>query len=166
MVTTFFDKAGQLMTSAGSALQSRQLYRLDAGGILPCIDPGQIAMAASTDLPEEIVIEQLGSLQHTFPFFIVDGIVPIAELTVSGVQTVTTGAGSAYTGTLTNGLDVTASAPSVTIFPVNRVGRPLGAATSSATTDIPPGGSWTFATSTVDDPGVGYAAYPSASIPN
>ena len=56
------------------------------------------------------------------------------------------------------------SAPTVTIFPVNRVGRPLGAATASSTIDIPPGGSWSFETSPVDDLGVDYVAYPAASI--
>ena len=60
---------------------------------------------------------------------------------------------------------MTASALSVSVFPLNRVGRPLGVATSSATLDVPPGGAWTFETSTVDDPGVAYAAFAAATIP-
>ena len=71
-----------------------------------------------------------------------------------------------YTGKVTNGLDVAVSAPAVAIFPVNRVGRPLGQATSSAIVDIPPGGSWAFETSAVDDLGVDYLAYPTAAILN
>ena len=51
-------------------------------------------------------------------------------------------------------------------FPVNRVGRPLGMVMSNATTDLPPGGSFTFETSPVDDPGVGYEAYPSGVMAN
>ena len=39
-------------------------------------------------------------------------------------------------------------------------------ARSSATTDIAPGGSWSFQTSTVDDVGAGYVAYPGAAIPD
>jgi hypothetical protein len=167
MMTDFIDKAGQTVTTVGTALRSNQLYWLDASTIISCIDPGKIAMAVSTNLPAEVVIGELGRLQHTFPTFGgFDGIVPVAGFTVSDVEIVAIGAGSAYRGRLTNGLDVTVSAPSVTIFPVNRVGRPLGAATGSATTDIAPGGSWSFETSTVNDPGVDYAAYPAASIPN
>ena len=126
---------------------------------------GQIAMSAATNLPAEVVIGELGSMTHTFPTFGgLDGLVPVAGFTISQVATVARGAGSAYTGTLSNGFDTAVSAPTVTIFPVNRVGRPLGAAMANATTDIPPGGSWSFETSPVDDPGVDYVAYPSASI--
>ena len=166
MMVDFVDKAGQTVATLGTALRSRQLYRLDASTIIGCIDPGQIAMSASTKLPAEVVIAELGSLRHTFPTFGLDGIVPVAGFTVGQVQTIAKGVASAYTGTFTNGLDVTVSAPAVTIFPVNRVGRPLGAATSSATIDIPPGGTWSFETSTVNDRGVDFAAYPAATIAN
>ena len=53
MMTDFIDKAGQTVVSVGTALYSKQLYRLDATTIISCIDPGQIAMAAATDLPAE-----------------------------------------------------------------------------------------------------------------
>ena len=53
----------------GTALRSKQLYRLDATTIINCIDPGQIAMAAATSLPAEVVIGELGSMTHTFPTF-------------------------------------------------------------------------------------------------
>jgi hypothetical protein len=165
MMTDFIDEAGQTVVSVGSALQSKQLYRLDATTIVSCIDPGQIAMSASLNLPAAVVIEELGSLTHTFPTFGgFDGLVPVAGFTIDQVETVAKGGGSAYTGTLSNGFDTTVSAPSVTIFPVNRVGRPLGAATASATTDIPPGASWSFETSAVNDPGVDHVAYPAGSI--
>jgi len=160
MLTDFFDKAGYLVTSTGEGVWGKQYYRLDPDVILNCIDPGQVAMVAS-DLPADLVIADLGSLRHSFPGFILQDIVPIEGLTVSGVKPVTTDAGTAYKGTFTNGLDVAVGAPTVSIFPVNRVGRPLGMATSSGTTDLPPGGSLTFETSPVDDPGVGYEAYPS-----
>jgi len=165
MLTDFFDKAGYLVTSAGAAVWSRKSYRLDPDVILDCIDPGEIAMA-STDLPADLVIADLGSLTHSFPGFILQDIVPLAGLSLSGAKTVTTGAGTAYKGTFTNGFDVPVSAPTVRVFPVNRVGRPLGVATSSAATDLPPGSSWTFETSPVDDPGAGYEAYPAASPHN
>jgi hypothetical protein len=167
MMTDFIDKTGQNVATAATGLRSKQLYRLDATTILGCIDPGQIAMSASTKLPAEVVIAELGSLQHSFPTFGVDGIVPSAGFTVSHVQLIEqligVGAGTLYRGTFTNGLDATVNAPNVTIFPVNRVGRPLGVATASATIDVLPAGTWSFETSTVSDVGVDYDAYPAAA---
>jgi hypothetical protein len=77
---------------------------------------------------------------------------------------VTAGAGTVYTGTLSNGLDVAVSDPSVTVFSVNRVGRPLGVAIATGTVQIPPGGSWAFETNTVDMPGADQAAYPAGAM--
>ena len=165
MLTDFIDKAGQTVASVATTLRSKQLYRLDTSTVLSCVDPGQIAMSDSTYLPPEIVIGALGRLTHTFPTFgTFDGIVPLTGLTVGQVATVARSGGSAYTGTLTNGLDVTASAPTVAIFPLNRVGRPLGMATSGTTMTVPPGGTWSFETTTVNELGVDHAAYPAAFI--
>lgn len=166
MTTDFFDRTDQLVTTAGVGLLSGRFYRLDETTVLTCIDPGQIAMAAATNLPEDLVIEDLAYLKHRLPNFMLGGITPLAPLTVSDVEVATTGAGTVYRGTLTNPLEVTVSTPKVTIFPVNRVGRPLGVATSSSAADIPPGGSWSFETSAVNEPGTGYVAYPSAAIGN
>lgn len=162
----FIDKADQLVTTWGGSLLSGRLYRIDDGSgvMIPCIAPGEIAMTGSTDLPGELMIEELGYLQHRFPAFTVD-VVPVDAVTVGEVTTVSRGAGSAYTGTLENRLDVAVSDPKMTVFPVNRVGRPLGMATSSAAADIPPGGTWSFETTPVDDVGVDHVAYPTISIP-
>ena len=43
------------------------------------------------------------------------------------------GSASAFEGTLRNGSPITVSNPSVAIFPLNRVGRPLGAGLASET---------------------------------
>ena len=145
LVTFFLDKADQVVSSDGAGLQGGRLYRLTDGPIVSS-DPGEIGMTASPDFPDEIAIDQLGALQHQLPGFILDGIVPIAGPVVSDVKTVKTASGTAYTGTITNGLDVSASGLSVSVFPLNRVGRPLGVATSSAMIDVPPGGAWTFET--------------------
>jgi len=165
MMTYFYDPTGNLLTSAASPILAAQLYQLSDGTIIPCIEPGGIGMTGSADLPAEVVIANLGSLQHLFPTFTVNGIVGIGGFTVSGVQTVPMGSGSAYTGTVTNGLDEGVTSPSVTIFPVNASGRPLGMATASATSSVPAGGSWSFQTTAVDDPGVGYDAFPAATTP-
>ena len=79
LITFFLDKADQIVSSDGAGFQGGRLYRLTDGTIVSCLDPGEIAMTASTNLPAEIVIDQLGSLQHQLPGFILDGIVPIAR---------------------------------------------------------------------------------------
>jgi hypothetical protein len=166
MMIAFYDSAGQLMGSAASVLQSGRFYQVTdgSGAIIPCVDPGQIAMTGEMALPDTIVFDQVGSLQHLFPSFNV-GVTPVGGLTVTGIETVASGQGTTYTGTVVNDLGSTLSGPSVAIFPVNRVGRPLGMATASATTDLAPGETWTFQTDAVDDPGVDQVAYATGSVP-
>lgn len=166
MMTNFIDKNDVVVTTTGANLESGKYFRINDGSgvILPCVAPGQIAMTASTELPESVVIAELGRLEYTFPAFGVD-VGPVDGLTVSNVATVSRSPGSAYTGTLQNDFDAAVSAPSVAIYPVNRVGRPLGVAKGAATTDIAPAASWTFETSTVTDPGVAQVAFPAATIP-
>jgi hypothetical protein len=166
MMTAFFDKTGQPLETVGSVLQTAQFYRLDPDTILPCIGPGQIAMSVTTDLPKDIVIANLGYLMHSFPTFTVDGIVPVDGITVANVTAASSANGGTYSGTLTNDFDVTVSAPQVTIFPLNRVGRPLGAAMSSATIDIPAGGNWSFETNAVNDLGVNDFVSPAVTVSN
>jgi hypothetical protein len=166
MTTYFIDKTDQVVTSAGSVLQSTQFYRLNDGVIVRCIAPGQIAMSAATDLPSDIVIENLGYLQHRFPAFMIDGIVSVEAFDVSEVQSIAGGDGKRYTGKLVNRFDKTVTDPSLSIFPMNRVGRPLGVATSKTTTELPPGSSWIFESTDVADFGVGYVAYATARFPS
>jgi hypothetical protein len=161
LVIYFLDKTGYTFTSAATGLRGGGLYQLPYGPVVTCIEPGEVAMAASTSLPDAVVIDQLGSLQHQLPYFIIDGIVPIGRLSVSGVKTT---AGSAFTGTMTNGLATTVTSPSASVFPLNAVGRPLGLATASATVDVSAGATWTFETTAVDDPGVATAASATASM--
>jgi len=166
MMIAFYDRGGQLMGTAASVLQSGRFYQVNdgSGAIIPCVDPGQIAMTGETDLPDTIAIDQLGSLQHLFPSFNLD-VTPVGGLTVTGVEAIASGQGTAYSGTVVNDLGSTLSGPSVAIFPVNRVGRPLGMATASAPTDLAPGETWTFQTDAVDDPGVDRGAYATGSVP-
>ena len=166
MTTYFIDKTDQVVTSAGSVLQSKQFYRLDDGVVVRCIAPGQMAMSAATELPNEVVIEKLGYLQHRFPAFMIDGITPIEGFDVSEVQAIAKGDGKLYTGKLINRFDKTVTDPSLAIFPMNRVGRPLGVATSKTATDLPPGSSWSFESTDVADLGVGYVAYATARFPS
>jgi hypothetical protein len=120
-------------------------------------------MAALTGFPPDLTLAHLGSLKHNFPAFGVD-VSRLDGVSVSKLDVMATMGGSVYGGTFTNGLQVVVSDPTVTVFPVNRVGRPLGVATSSAVMELAPGGTWTFETTSVSDPGAGYAAFPNGSI--
>lgn len=162
MLLNFFDQAGAPLASAGIPLYTKQLYRLTDGTVIPCVDPGQLAMGGSTTLPPEVVIDELGHFEYAFPAFVLNDITPATALGLSPLQTARTLDGTSYSGTLLNTLETPASA-SVNVFPLNAVGRPLGMATASDTDALQPGDTWSFQTSTVRDPGVGTAVYPSAN---
>jgi hypothetical protein len=166
MTTEFYDRAVQLVTSVGSVVSSGRFYLIDDGSgvVISCLPPGQVGMTSFMDLAPEVVISELGHVKHAFPAFTVAGIVPLEAVSVSNLTPVRTAGGSAYRGVLTNGLAQILSEPKVTIFPVNRVGRPLGVATASAVRDLPGSATWMFETSSVDDLGVGYSAFASGSV--
>jgi hypothetical protein len=166
MMIDFYDRSGQLVGSAAGVLQSGQFYQLTdgSGTIIPCVAPGQIAMTGETGLPDTIVIDQLGSLVHLFPSFNV-AVTPAGDLSVSGLQAVSGAAGTTYAGVVGNQIGATVSNPSAAIFPVNRVGRPLGMAIASTTTGLAAGASWVFQTDAVTDPGAGQVGFASGSVP-
>jgi hypothetical protein len=160
-----FDEDEQSIAAGIGALFTRHFYRLadGSGTIAACAAPGDVTMAAVTDLPADIAVDEVGHVVYRCPYFALD-VVPIAGLTVGPVASVPRGAGTAYTGTLVNELDVAVSNPSVTVFPVTRVGRPLGVATGRGTNEIHPGSSWAFETNPVDAPAVDYTAYPAGAF--
>lgn len=168
MTTYFVDAADQLVATWRTSLVSRAFYLLDdgTGVILPCVAPGEIAMTYSRELPDTIVIEELAYLEHEFPIFVLNDLVPVEVPAVSDVETVPSGHGGTYTGTLTNEYDGTVSDPAVLVFPVNRVGRPLGVATSTEPIELPPGGTWTFETTPVSRLGADHVVYPAVTFPS
>jgi hypothetical protein len=165
------DKNNQPLGMFINGLDTRHLYLypLPDGGttVAACASPGDVAMTNIFTLAPDITVADVGSVVYYYVYFVLDGITPIQPgLTVGDVQSVTGPGGTSYTGTITNGLDIPVTEPSVRIFPVNRAGRPLGVAGAGDSSQIPPGGIWTFQTNSVDAPGVDYAAYPAASFSN
>lgn len=156
-----FDKADQSLAMRVGGLLVRRFYRLTDGSntTAACVGPGDVTMVALTDLPAEIAIADVGRVEYWCNFWALD-VTPIDGFRISDVQTVQRDAGVAYTGELANGFDVAVSGPSVAVFPVNRVGRPLGVAFGRGGLELPAGDSWAFETDTVDTPGVAHAAYP------
>jgi hypothetical protein len=125
-------------------------------------------MAAVMDLPEDLVIDDIGTALYQLTYFDRDilpfGLIPVEEIVVSGVEAVAGDAGFVFTGTLQNGLDVPLVATSVTLFPVTELGRPLAAVVTTSTADVAPGESWTFETTAVVDPGIAVEAFPRATV--
>jgi hypothetical protein len=158
-----FDKAEQSVAAAVGGLLVRRFYRLTDGSdtIAACVAPGEVTMVAITDLPADMVIEDVSRVVYWCNYWVLD-VVPGEGISIADVRTVAGAAGVAYAGTVVNGFDVPVSSPSVAIFPVNHVGRPLGVALGRGTAPVPPGGSWEFETSTVSDAGVAHAAYPAS----
>jgi hypothetical protein len=162
LLTHFIDHGGELRATVGAPVQRGEHYRLDdeAGTLVRCLGPGQLGMAALVDLPDAVVLDELARMQHTFPAFTLAGLARVdGALALSAVAV-----GNGYEGTLTNALGVVVAEPKVAIFPVNRVKRPLGVATSSAQLELLPGAKWSFSTTLVAERGVDHVAYASASL--
>ncbi|MFL5305994.1 MAG: FxLYD domain-containing protein [Polyangia bacterium] len=164
---TLYDKASQPLGSWISGLHTKHFFRYDlpdgSSTIAACASPGDVTMAQLATMAADVAVADVGQVVYYYSYFALDA-VPIDGLAVTQVNSVITGGATSYTGTVLNALDTAVSNPSVTIFPVNRVGRPLGATTVGDATQISPGGSWTFQTDTVDARGVSFAAYPAASF--
>jgi hypothetical protein len=142
-----------------SGLLVRRFYRV-AGldSIAACVAPGDVTLVV-VDLPAELVADDVERIEYWCNFWALD-VTPLGGLTIDGVRSVARDSGVAYTGALSNGLDVALGDPSVAVFQVNRAGRPLGVAYASGSLEVPPGGSWEFETNSLIDAGTSQVAYP------
>jgi hypothetical protein len=157
-----FDAGEQFLATGLGGLLVQRFYRGvgDPGSVAACVGPGDTAMIAITDLPSDIEIENVSRVVYWCNYYAVDGAAAVPGISITDVRAVSGQAGVAYTGTLVNALEVALSMPSVAIFPLNRVGRPLGVAQGRGLVDVAPGGRWPFETNAVQNAGVAHAAYP------
>ena len=161
------DVNGDTLATGTRGLPARHFYRfmLDEGSeptIAGCIPPGEVSMGAILDL--DLPTSESGldgvALSYWLTYWNLSGITPLeGGVTLEDVRTVTRSDGVAYTGVLVNGL-AEPRARAVSVFPVNRVGRPLSVATTAESGELSPGGRWEFETTTVTDAGSGFVAYP------
>jgi hypothetical protein len=160
-----YDKSDQPIGTWIGGLNTTHLYEVpDSGMVASCVGPGEVTMAALTGLPADLVIDDVGTVVYRCPYFVLD-VVPVDGVAVGQLATVASDGGTAFAGTLVNDFDAAVISPSVTVFPVNTVGRPLGvASTGGDAGEIAAGGTWPFQTGTVDVPVVGYVAYPTANL--
>lgn len=164
LLVELFDESEQSLTAGLGGMLVQRFYRLTdgSGNLAACVEPGDVAMVAITDLPAEIALEDVAHVIYWFNYWGFE-VAPLPGIDITDVQSVSRDTGVAFTGTLTNGLDMPVSS-AVAVFPLNRVGRPLGVAFGTRAGEVPPGGSWTFETGTVTDPGVAQAAYPAGGL--
>jgi hypothetical protein len=155
------DQAEQPLATGLGGLLVQRFYRLTDGSeaVAGCVGPGDIAMIAITDLPAELALEDVGTVVYGCNFWLLD-VSPIDGISIRDVKVVARSRGTAFTGALVNELDTALESPSVAVFPVNSVGRPLGVAFGNGTVDVPSGSSWQFETNAVDEAGADSAAYP------
>jgi hypothetical protein len=166
---TLYDTAGQPMGTFINGLDTRSfyLYTLPDGSttIAACAKPGDVTMTEIATMAPDISVADVGQVVYYYAYFALDAVL-IDGLTTTQVNAVTTNAGTSYTGTVVNALNQTVTDPSIRVFPLNRVGRPLGVAKGGDSSQIPAAGTWTFQTDTVDMSGVDWAAFPAASFSN
>jgi hypothetical protein len=155
------DKTEQSLAAGIGGLLVRRFYRLTdgSGTIAACVGPGDVTMVAITDLPMDLVLEDVGQVVYSVSYWNL-ALAPLGEISVTRVRSVKRDGGVAYAGVLVNGLDVGLSSPAVAIFPVNRGGRPLGVAYGRGSVEVLPGASWEFETNIVSQPEADFAAYP------
>lgn len=160
-----YDTREQSLAAGISGLLTRQFYRRTdgSGTIAACVAPGEVTVAAILDLPSELAVEDVGTIVYRCPYFALD-VAPVDGLSVRRMKSNQELGGTTFTGTLVNGFEVPVRDPSVTVFAVNRVGRPLGMASGSDRVDVPPGGSWAFETDRLATRGIDFLAYPAAAI--
>jgi hypothetical protein len=158
--------ATELSLGAGiGSLLSEEFHQLTdgSGSITSCVEPGDVAMAVVRDFPGGIALASVTIAVYRTPYFEL-AVEPIDGLSVSDLESMPLDGGTGYTGTFVNAFDLAVMNPFVTVFPVNRVGRPLGAAIGSGMLEIPTGGNWTFTTNAVDDAGVSEVAFPAGAL--
>jgi hypothetical protein len=161
-----YDKSQQSVGAGVSGLATQDFYRINdgSGTRTSCVGPGSVAMAAVTDLASDAMAGDIGYVVYTTPYFALD-VTPIVGLSVVDLVPVTGAAVTNFQGTFRNGLDVAVTDPSVSVFVLNHVGRPLGVATASGNAPVPSCGTWSFDTNAVSLGGTDAVAFPTASLP-
>jgi len=152
------DKDDLTLGTGVSGLLSWRFYRF-TDTIASCLAPGDVTMVAIQSLSLDAPIEAVVSAVYQSNYWGNLDIVAIDGVGLTGVKAVARSPGVAYTGSLVNGLDVELSNPTVAVFPLNAVGRPLGVAYGSGSVVLPRCGTWDFETSP-SEAGVGFDAYP------
>jgi hypothetical protein len=166
---TLYDRSNQPLGNWINGLYTSHfyLYTLPDGSttVAACASPGDVTMTRIATMAPDLAVGDVGQVVYYYSYFALDA-VPVDGLTVGALAGTTGSAGISYSGSILNQLDRTASEAAVTVFPLNRVGRPLGMTSAGDPNPLPAGASWSFQTPAIDVPAVDDAAFPSASFSN
>jgi len=158
------DKDDQIVGSSISGLVTRGFYRFTdgSGTVAGCVAPGELTMIAIREIALYAPFENVLSAVYQSNYWGDLKVTPTDGVSLTNVKPVSRSAGIAYTGELVNGLDTELSSPTVAVFPLNAVGRPLSVAYGATSGVLTPCGKWEFETSAVSEPqaGVAFDAYP------
>lgn len=164
-----FDAQEQSLGVFDAGLFGKQIYRInELDQVVGCIDPDSEGAAAVLNIDEELRIDDIAHVTYRFTYFSTEffegGLTLLEEFKVTGLNQVPLAFGISFSGTLENGLEVPATEPSVTIFALNDIGRPLGVVAASRAEALAAHDEWTFQTGPIVDPGVTQWAFPLGSI--
>jgi len=156
------DKDDQTVGGGTSGLMSRRLYRFTdgSGTIAGCLTPGESTMVAIQRSPVDIPIADVHSAVYYSTYWANLSLAATDGVNLTTVEDVARESRVAYSGTLVNNLDMPVTGPTVAVFPVNAVGRPLTVAYGASTVVLQPCDTWQFETNAISEPGAGYDAYP------
>ena len=160
-----FDRDGKSLAAGIGGLFSHRFYQLTDGtdAIAGCIGPGDRTMAAITDLPPDITLEDVRHLVYRCPYFALD-VEPVEGLEIDALMRAVSADGIIYTGMLHNRFEGPIRDPSVTVFSLTAGGRPVGSTTVRASMELQPGASWSFETKVLDTGGAEQAAFPAGAL--
>ncbi len=163
---SFLDAAGTELGSGFGLLDVDLVRGCDgACGFTNCLGPGKVGMLVDTLALSDVDVSKIAKVTHEFGALILTDAAPTTEIKVTEV-TKTAGefGGNVFSGTLKNDSPEGVKNPSVNIYGVNAVGRPLFASKAIERTTIAAGGSWPFKTTgKFEEAYVSYAAYADVS---
>jgi hypothetical protein len=160
------DSGGDELTFVLSNIES-PLHRTESGtgDFVNCIGPDQVGITGDVALSSALDIAEVASLEFALEGLLMDDAVPAADIAVSGLTVTERFGSNAFSGTLHNDSSETVEDPRVTVFSLNDVGRPLGSGMAIELISMSPGGTWAFETTTVDDVGTDWVAFPQVDLP-
>ena len=159
----FFDAAGTQIARAGGVLNV-PLSRgsSGAGGILPCLLPGEIGMAVNTYDLGNTDVDAIASITWSVDALNLYDAVSTNDIVVTGLGLVKDEFDrDTFAGTIENNTGYSVMNPDISVFGLNEVGRPLLEGHEYESTTLAAGASWNFVTRPgFDQPIASFVAFP------
>ena len=163
---SFLD-AGGAELGKGSRLLDVEVVRGCNGtcGFTNCLGPGKVGMLSDTLALSDVDVTKIAKVTHSFGALILTDAAATTDIKVTNVmKTEGEFGGNVFSGAVENDAAEGVKNPSVNIYGLNAVGRPLFVSKAIELTTIAAGGSWPFKTSPkFEEAYASYAAYPHVS---